>query len=56
MAQSLKDMEAAGMQINHMTPEEIDVFVKAMKPVWDEYANEYGVGDIIEKLAAAGAA
>jgi TRAP-type C4-dicarboxylate transport system substrate-binding protein len=56
VAQSLKAMEDAGMVISHMTPEEINVFVEAMKPVWDEYANEYGVGDIIEKLSAAGAA
>lgn len=56
VAQSLKDMEAAGMVINHMTPEEINVFVKAMEPVWKQYADDYGVGDIIEKLSAAGAA
>ena len=56
VAQSLKAMEEAGMVINHMTPEEINVFVKAMEPVWKEYSDEYGVGDIIEKLSAAGAA
>ena len=52
----LKAMEESGMQIIRMSPEEINVFVENMKPVWDEYANEYGVGDIIDQLAAAGAA
>ena len=52
---SEQTMKDAGMEIIDMTAEEIASLTAAVKPIWEQYRNDYGVGDIIDQLSAAGA-
>lgn len=38
----LKELEAAGMEINELTPEQKKVFSDAAKPVYDDFRKKYG--------------
>ncbi|MBQ3568557.1 MAG: TRAP transporter substrate-binding protein [Anaerotignum sp.] len=48
-------MEAAGVVVNELNAGEYDKMVAAQQPMYDQYANEYGLGDMIAKLQEVGA-
>jgi TRAP-type C4-dicarboxylate transport system substrate-binding protein len=41
-AQYLAEMEAGGMTVTRLTPEQSQAFQAAMTPVWDEYRTKLG--------------
>ena len=47
--------EEKGVIINKVAPEERAKMIEAEQPLYDQYANEYGVGDLIAKLQELGA-
>ena len=53
LADAEKTMEAAGMEIIDLPDEEFQKFKDSVQPMWDEYRDEYGVGDIIDNLQTA---
>ena len=50
-AQYLKEMEAGGMVVTRLTPEQSAAFQKAMEPVWAEYRGKIGA-DLVEAAVA----
>ena len=48
-------MEKAGVVVNELNEGEYDKMVAAQKPMYDQYANDYGLGDMIAKLQEVGA-
>lgn len=48
-AQDLADMEAGGMTVTRLTPEQMEAFQEAMHPVWDAYRDKLGA-DLIENI------
>ncbi|MEO1207766.1 MAG: TRAP transporter substrate-binding protein [Pseudomonadota bacterium] len=48
-AQYLKDMEADGMTVTRLTPEQTALFQNAMSAVWDEYRKKLGA-DFIQSV------
>jgi len=54
-AASKKILEEKGVVINKVAPEERAKMIEAEQPLYDQYANEYGVGDLIVKLQELGA-
>ena len=44
--ENLAEMEAAGMTVTRLSPEQAAAFQKAMEPVWDEYGEKIGADTI----------
>lgn len=49
-------MEEAGVKVNELNDGEYEKMVAAQQPMYDQYANDYGLGDLIAKLQEVGAA
>ena len=47
-------LTAAGLEVIDLSAEDMQTLVGNMTPIWDEYRNNYGVGDIIDALSVAG--
>jgi C4-dicarboxylate-binding protein DctP len=47
-----KEIEAAGTEIRELTPEQRQKWVDAMKPVWDEFADQIGQDNIDAAMAS----
>lgn len=47
--QYLSEMEAGGMTVTRLTPEQSQAFQEAMRPVWDEYREKIG-SDLIDSV------
>lgn len=47
-------LAAAGLEVIDLPAEDMQTLVDNMTPIWDEYRNNYGVGDIIDALSVAG--
>lgn len=52
---AIKVMENAGIIVNELNPGEYEKMVAAQQPMYDQYANDYGLGDLIAKLQETGA-
>ncbi|KAB2928193.1 MAG: DctP family TRAP transporter solute-binding subunit [Dechloromonas sp.] len=48
----LKQIEASGVTVTHLTPEQREAFVKATRPVYDKWAKTIGA-DLVKKAEAA---
>ncbi len=48
-AQNLAEMEAGGMTVTRLTPEQTAAFQQAMQPVWEEYRGKIGA-DLIQAV------
>ena len=47
-------MEAAGVEVNKLEDGEYEKMVASQQPIYDQYAEDYGLGDLIGKLKEAG--
>lgn len=54
-AEAIKVMEEAGVVVNELDAGEYEKMAAAQQPMYDQYANEYGLGDLIAKLQEVGA-
>ena len=50
--QARAEIEAAGVEIRQLTPEQRQMWVDAMKPVWDEFADQIGQENIDAAMAS----
>ena len=53
--EAVKVMEDAGVVVNELDPGEYEKMAAAQQPMYDQYATEYGLGDLIAKLQEVGA-
>lgn len=47
-----EQIEAAGVEIRELTPEQRQMWVDMMKPVWDEFADDIGQDNIDAAMAS----
>ena len=47
-----QQIEAAGVEIRQLTPEQRQMWIDAMKPVWDEFADEIGQENLDAAMAS----
>jgi C4-dicarboxylate-binding protein DctP len=50
--QARDEIAAAGVEIRELTPEQRQKWVDAMKPVWDQFADQIGQENIDAAMAA----
>jgi TRAP-type C4-dicarboxylate transport system substrate-binding protein len=54
IGQSEQVLAEAGLELIDLSDEDIATLTANMKPIWAEYSDEYGLGDIIAALSEAG--
>lgn len=54
-AEALDKMIAGGVEINEISAEERALMIEAEQPLYDQYATQYGLGDLIKTLQEKGA-
>lgn len=54
-AAAIQKMEDAGIEVNAVSAEERAKMIEAEQPLYDQYANDYNLGDLIAKLQELGA-